>query len=85
MTEELFVTGVYDKKSGYSIIWALDTPDICEKIYNAAYNSAKRTGLNEDYIFIMPFPPDDEVVEKLKLDQKFLKWLFEQSKLILKK
>jgi len=81
--KELFVVGVHDKKSGYKQIWHIDEYKKVKVTYDACLSGAKNQGLDPDSLFLFPFPPDDEVVEKFKLTHDFLKWLHDTTKPII--
>ena len=83
INKELFVVGVCDIKSGYKRIHHLDEIKYAKVTYDALCKGAKSQGLDPNSIFIFPFPPDDEVVEKFKLTKSFLQWLNEEVKLIM--
>ena len=82
LDKELFVCGVSDK-SGYRCLWHIGEYEQVRKTYDASISGAQSSGLNKDAIFLFPFPPDDEVVEKFKLTMEFLKWLKEESQVAL--
>jgi len=82
--KELFVTGVWDRKSGYRQLWHIGEYKDVNHTYEASCRGANSSGLNKDYIFVMPYPPDDEVVEKFKLTREFLQWLNETAKPLIK-
>jgi len=82
--KELFVCGINDRKSAYKMLLHIGEYKDVNNTYEAMMRGGKASGQNTDALFLFPFPPDDEVVEKFKLDKAFLQWLNEESKLCLK-
>ena len=80
LDKELFVMGVDDPKTGYRRVHHLGEIKEVKMTYDAMLNTANKAGLNKNALFLLPFPPDDEVVEKCKLTKSFLQWLNEETK-----
>jgi len=73
--EEIFVVGYFDDKNKFGEIFDLSKYKNARKVYNKLCKESIKYKINPLDVFIFPFPPDDEVVEKFKLTKNFLQWL----------